>query len=251
MKYFIDLSFNGKDFFGWQRQPNVITVQEVIEDKLSIALQENVEIVGAGRTDTGVHAKQILAHFETQKNFVVHEFIFKLNTMLPPSISVNRLFAVQPNAHARFDAIAREYKYYVDTQKNPFSNATAYYIKKNIDVVAMNEAAKILLDYKDFQCFSKVKTDVFTYNCKISYAHWEKKEHQLIFTIKADRFLRNMVRAIVGTLLEIGVGKRNIEDLHYVIQSKNRSLAGKSVDAKGLFLTQVEYPNSIYLKNGE
>src|SRR5690606_21561688 len=131
------------------------------------------------------------------------------------------------------------------------SNATAYYIKKNIDVGAMNEAANILLDYKDFQCFSKVKTDVFTYNCKISYAHWEKKEHQLIFTIKADRFLRNMVRAIVGTLLEIGVGKRNIEDLHYVIQSKNRSLAGKSVDAKGLFLTQVEYPNSIYLKNGE
>jgi len=251
LRYFIDLSFNGKDFFGWQKQPNVITVQEVVEDKLSIALQETIEVVGAGRTDTGVHARQIFAHFDTQKNFVINDFVFKLNTMLPHSISVNTLFKVHPESHARFDATAREYTYYVDTQKNPFTNSMAYYIKKNIEVTAMNKAAKILLDYKDFQCFSKVKTDVFTYNCTLFYAHWERKDHQLVFTIKADRFLRNMVRAIVGTLLEIGLGKRTIEDLHHVIQSKDRSLAGKSVDAKGLFLTQVEYPNSIYLKHGE
>lgn len=251
MRYFIDLSFNGKDFFGWQRQPDVISVQEVVEDKLSVALQENIEVVGAGRTDTGVHAQQIFAHFDTQKISDITAFIFKLNTMLPPSIAVKDVFMVQPDAHARFDATAREYKYYVDTQKNPFTNTMACYIKKNIDVEAMNEAANILLNYKDFQCFSKVKTDVFTYNCKIVYAHWEKKEHQLVFTIKADRFLRNMVRAIVGTLLEIGVGKRTVSELHQVIESKDRSAAGKSVAAKGLFLTQVEYPKRIKVRNGE
>ncbi|MDQ7917719.1 tRNA pseudouridine(38-40) synthase TruA [Mesonia sp. MT50] len=251
MRYFIDLSFNGKDFFGWQRQPDVISVQEVVEDKLSVALQENIEVVGAGRTDAGVHAQQIFAHFDTQKISDITAFIFKLNTMLPPDIAVNDVFEVPPDAHARFDATAREYTYYVDTQKNPFTHETACYIKKTIDVKAMNEAAKILLDYKDFQCFSKVKTDVFTYNCTIMYAHWEQKEHQLVFTIKADRFLRNMVRAIVGTLLEIGVGKRTLNELHQVIESKDRSAAGKSVAAKGLFLTQVEYPKRIEVNHGE
>lgn len=248
MRYFIDLAYDGSAFHGWQIQPNAISVQEILEKALSIAFQKNIAVVGAGRTDAGVHAKQLIAHVDVEDKIDEAQLQFKLNTLLPDEVAINSIYQVQEEAHARFDAVARQYKYYVSTSKDPFSRDYSYYIKKSLDIDKMNEAAKILLDYKDFKCFSKSKTDVFTYNCDISFAAWEQKENLLVFTIKADRFLRNMVRAIVGTLIEIGLHKLEVEDLHHIIKSRNRSKAGKSVDAKGLFLTQVEYPNSILIK---
>ncbi|PZD78035.1 tRNA pseudouridine(38-40) synthase TruA [Mesonia sp. K7] len=251
MRYFIELAFNGADFYGWQRQPNVISVQETLEEKLAIVLQKDTEIIGAGRTDTGVHARQIFAHFEAEEIPDYQLFLYKLNGMLPKSIAVKNVYKMFPEAHARFDATAREYQYFIDLEKNPFTEKYALFIKNKLDVEAMNEAAGILLAYKDFQCFSKSRTDVFTYNCDIEYAYWKKKDHQLVFTIKANRFLRNMVRAIVGTLIEIGSGKKTVEQMHEIIQSKSRSEAGVSVEAKGLFLTKVEYPSSIFLTENE
>ena len=247
MRYFIDLAYDGSAFHGWQVQPNAISVQESLEKALSIAFQRNIAVVGAGRTDAGVHARQLVAHFDIENKIDEVQLQFKLNTLLPDEVAINSIYLVKEEAHARFDAIAREYKYFVSTNKDPFTKDYSYYIKKNLDLNKMNEAAKILLNYKDFKCFSKSKTDVFTYNCDISFAKWEQKENLLVFTIKADRFLRNMVRAIVGTLIEIGLHKLEVEDLHTIIESRNRSEAGKSVDAKGLFLTQVEYPNSILI----
>jgi len=248
LRYFIDLAYDGSAFHGWQIQPNAISVQEILEKALSIAFQQNIAVVGAGRTDAGVHAKQLIAHVDVEDKINEAQLQFKLNTLLPDEVAINSIYQVQEEAHARFDAVARQYKYYVSTSKDPFSRDYSYYIKKSLDIDKMNEAAKILLDYKDFKCFSKSKTDVFTYNCDISFAAWEQKENLLVFTIKADRFLRNMVRAIVGTLIEIGLHKLEVEDLHHIIKSRNRSEAGKSVDAKGLFLTQVEYLNSILIK---
>lgn len=245
MRFFIDLSYHGKAFHGWQKQPNAISVQETVEKSLCTAFQKPIELVGAGRTDTGVHAKQCIAHFDIENPFDAEEMIYKLNTMLPPSIVVNRIFQVKPDVHARFDAVSREYKYYVNLQKDPFSKDFACLIKKKIDVDLMNQGCQILMEHNNFQCFSKVKTDVKTYNCKIEKAHWEKIDDQLVFTIKADRFLRNMVRAIVGTLLEIGTGKRPLSDLEKILASKDRCEAGKSMAAKGLFLYKINYPKNI------
>ncbi|MBW2961060.1 tRNA pseudouridine(38-40) synthase TruA [Mesonia aestuariivivens] len=247
MRYFLDLAYDGSAFHGWQIQPNAISVQETLEKALAVAFQKKIGVVGAGRTDTGVHAKQLIAHLDLEKQIDERQLQFKLNTLLPDEVGVNSIYRVKEDAHARFTAIAREYKYYISTTKDPFSNSYSYYIKKELDLQRMNEAAKILLNYKDFKCFSKSKTDVFTYNCAISFANWEQKDNLLVFTIKADRFLRNMVRAIVGTLVEIGLHKLKVEDLYTIIESRNRSKAGKSVDAKGLFLTKVEYPNSILI----
>lgn len=247
MRYFIDLAYDGSNFHGWQKQPNASSVQEELESALAIAFQDNIMVVGAGRTDAGVHAKQLLVHFDTKKSFNSEKTKFKLNTLLPDQISVQHIYPVKEDAHARFHAIAREYKYVVTNKKNPFQLAYSYYVKRELDIYKMNEAAKILLDYTDFECFSKSRTDVYTYNCNISYAKWEKEKEMLVFTIKADRFLRNMVRAIVGTLIEIGLGKIPIEEMHQIIKSKNRGRAGKSVDAKGLFLTKVEYPTTILI----
>ena len=245
MRYFIELAYNGKAYHGWQIQPNAITVQEVLEKALSTVLREDLSIVGAGRTDTGVHASQMFAHFNTEAPFEKASLIFKLNSFLPSDISIKSIEEVHPEAHARFSAVSRRYVYRVSLGKNVFSNDLAYTIITDLEVSKMNDACKVLLEYRDFQCFSKSKTDVKTYNCDIMFAQWTHEKGELHFHIKADRFLRNMVRAIVGTMISIGQGKLEVEDLHKIIQSKDRGKAGFSVPAHGLFLTEVDYPESI------
>ncbi|MDC8006140.1 tRNA pseudouridine(38-40) synthase TruA [Aureisphaera galaxeae] len=247
MRYFIELSYNGKNYHGWQIQPDAVSVQEVLEKAISTLLRSEIKITGAGRTDTGVHAKQIFAHFDAEGIEDLNHFRFRLNAFLPKDIAIHRIFRVKEEAHARFHATEREYKYYLALQKDPFWEGFAYFVHQKPDVDLMNEAAQVLLDYRDFQCFSRSKTDVKTYHCDIIMASWESNEDQLIFTIRADRFLRNMVRAIVGTLLEVGYGKMTLEEFHEVIQSKDRGKAGASAPATGLYLTQVVYPEDIKL----
>ncbi|GGK19433.1 tRNA pseudouridine synthase A [Yeosuana aromativorans] len=245
MRYFIELSYNGKAYHGWQNQPKAISVQEVIEKGLSLILKEDTPIVGAGRTDTGVHAMQMFAHFDSDMSFEESDLVFKLNSFLPNDIAIHSILKVKPDAHARFDATSRTYLYRIATSKNAFNFDHAYYFTKHLDIDRMNEAAKVLFQYQDFQCFSKTNTDVKTYHCKIMEAAWTIKNDELHFVIKADRFLRNMVRAIVGTMVNIGVGKIEVIDLHAIIQSKNRSEAGYSVPAHALYLTKVDYSKEI------
>lgn len=247
MRYFIELSYNGKNYHGWQIQPSDISVQEVIEKGLSTLLNEPTAIMGAGRTDTGVHATQMFAHFDTEKVFKTEDLAYKLNSFLPKDIAITRIFNVKSDAHARFDAKARSYRYRIALKKNAFTFDDAYYVKQHLDIDKMNEASEILFKYKDFQCFSKSNTDVKTYNCTIMKAHWYSKDDELHFEITADRFLRNMVRAIVGTMINIGLGKIEVDELHQIIKSKNRSEAGYSVPAHGLYLTKVVYPETIQL----
>ena len=245
LRYFIEVSYNGSAYHGWQNQPNAISVQEVIEKALSTLLGEDIAIMGAGRTDAGVHAKQMFAHFNTDVDFTDTDLIFKLNSFLPIDVAIHDIFKVKTEAHTRFDALSRTYLYRVTLKKNVFTFENTYYVKQSLDVDKMNEASKILFGYKDFQCFSKSNTDVKTYNCDIMNAEWFFVNDELHFVIKANRFLRNMVRAIVGTMINIGMGKLSIEDLHTIIQSKNRSEAGFSVPAHGLYLTHIEYPEDI------
>lgn len=242
MRYFIQFSYDGSDFFGWQKQPDVVSVQQTLEEALSLFLKKAIDLVGAGRTDTGVHAREMFAHFDYEGEFDREQLIYRLNAFLPESIVILNLIEVQAQAHARFDAISRTYEYWVVFTKNPFLTNYAYYIKQDIDVDLMNEAAKELIKFTDFECFSKTNTDVKTFICDLKSANWKLVEDKLVFTITADRFLRNMVRAIVGTLLEIGKHKMNLEDLKEVLASKDRSKAGPSVPAKALFLTKVNYP---------
>lgn len=245
MRYFIQFSYNGKAYHGWQNQPNAITVQQVLEEALSTLLRKKVTMMGAGRTDAGVHAKAMFAHFETLEISNTTDLIFRLNAFLPDDIAVQKIFEVNADAHARFDATARTYEYWITQEKNPFFTDYAHYVKQELDVKKMNEAAALLIDYKDFESFSKSNTDVYTYLCDIQIAEWGQKNDLLIFTIKADRFLRNMVRAIVGTLLDVGTGKSNLDDVKAIINSKDRSKAGTSVPAKALYLTKINYPNTI------
>ncbi len=248
MRYFIELSYNGASFHGWQIQPNASSVQETIEKGLSLLLRTSIHIVGAGRTDTGVHAKFMIAHFETDQVFNPDDLVYKLNSFLKEPIAIYKIYKVKPDAHARFDAYRRAYEYRVVTRKNPFETNNAYFVNQSLDVEKMNLAAAQLLNYKNFKCFSKSKTDVKTYNCELFRAEWERKEeHLLVFHIAANRFLRNMVRAVVGTLLEIGSGKLMLEDIDRILQSESRSEAGYSVPAKGLYLTEVMYPQNIGL----
>jgi tRNA pseudouridine38-40 synthase len=245
LRYFIELSYNGKAYHGWQNQPNAISVQEVLEESLSILLKEKIALVGAGRTDTGVHALQMFAHFDILVKFSFEELKYKLNSFLPKDIAIQDIFRVNDETHARFDAISRTYTYRISFQKNVFSFNDSYYFKQELDVNKMNEAAEILFNYKDFKCFSKSNTDVKTYNCNIMRAKWIFGADELVFTIKADRFLRNMVRAIVGTMINIGIGKIKIDHLHDIIKSKDRSKAGTSVPGYALYLNKIEYSKSI------
>ena len=245
MRYFLELSYNGKAYHGWQNQPNAISVQEVIAKGLSTLLGESIDIVGAGRTDAGVHAKQMFAHFYTEVDFDADNLAYKLNSFLPIDIAIHAVFRVKSEAHARFDALSRTYLYRITLQKNVFEFDNTYFVKQPLNVEKMNTAAKILFEYNDFQCFSKSNTDVKTYYCDIMKAEWFFKNDELHFEIKANRFLRNMVRAIVGTMVEIGFGKLSVDDLHTIIQSKNRSEAGFSVPAHGLYLTEIEYSEDI------
>ena len=247
MRYFIELSYNGSAYHGWQNQPTAISVQEVLENALATVLKTPISVMGAGRTDTGVHASQMFAHFDFNEELIDTNLIFKLNSFLPKDIAVHTIFKVKNDTHARFNALSRTYLYRITLQKNVFTFNDTFYVKQALDVEKMNEASKILLDYKDFQCFSKSNTNVKTYYCNIMKAEWVIENNELRFTIKADRFLRNMVRAIVGTMVNIGLGKTAIEDLHQIIKSKNRSEAGFSVPAQALYLTKIEYPDDIKL----
>lgn len=247
MRYFIELSYNGKKYHGWQNQPNATSVQEVLEKALSVILGTKISIMGAGRTDAGVHATQMFAHFNTDLDFENSNLVFKLNSYLPPDIAIHEVFKVRPEVHARFDALSRTYLYRVGLKKEVFNFENTYAVKQHLDVDKMNAASKILFDYKDFQCFSKSHTDVKTYYCSIMKAQWFYKDDELHFVITANRFLRNMVRAIVGTMIHIGLGKIDVDELHNIIQSKSRSKAGFSVPAQGLYLTKIEYPEDIKL----
>ena len=247
-RYFLDFSYLGDAYHGWQRQPNVTSVQQVIEEALFTTTKKETLVFGAGRTDTGVHAKQMIAHFDAELDGKKEkQLVYQLNSYLPRVIAVKHLFKVSNNAHARFDATERSYEYHLRTEKDPFGAHLHYHIRSIPDIELMNQAAKILFEYEDFECFSKTKTDVKTFLCKIKHAQWTVKGSHYVFNISADRFLRNMVRAIVGTLLEIGLKKQDLNDFRKIIESKNRSEAGLSVPAKGLFLTKITYPKSIFL----
>ena len=247
MRYFIELSYNGKAYHGWQNQPNAITVQQVLEEALSVLLNTKIEVVGAGRTDSGVHASQMYAHVDVDVELDISTLSYKLNSFLPNDIAIHDIYKVKDEAHARFDATSRTYHYKISTKKNVFNNDFAYQLQLPLDFEKMNEACKILLQYKDFQCFSKSNTDVKTYNCNIMEAKWIYDHNELTFIVTADRFLRNMVRAIVGTMINIGLGKIEVKELISIIESKNRSEAGYSVPAHGLYLMQIVYPESIKL----
>lgn len=242
MRFFIQFSYNGTHYHGWQYQPNATSVQETLTKALSIVLKiSDLEIMGAGRTDTGVHARQMFAHFDYENSINPETVVHKLNSFLPQDIAVSRIIEVDENAHARFDAKQRTYQYKINTAKNVFQQELSWYYAKDLDVEAMNESAKLLLEFTDFQCFSKVNTDVNTFNCAITEAYWKRENDELIFTISADRFLRNMVRAIVGTLVNVGLGKISKADFTTIMESKDRRKAGFSVPAHGLYLTQIKY----------
>lgn len=241
MRYFIEFSYNGAEFFGYQIQPNQISVQETLEKAISTILRENIKTTGAGRTDTGVHARKMFAHFDTEQN-LDENLPQRLNAFLTKSISIHKIFPIREDLHARFDALYRTYEYHICLEKNPFSTDFSWqFWRKKLDVEAMNEACKILFEYEDFTSFSKLHTDVKTNNCKIYKAEWQQTGNQLVFTISANRFLRNMVRAIVGTMVDVGTGKITPNDLHQIIQNKHRNSAGVSAPAQGLFLVDVGY----------
>lgn len=247
-RYFIYLSYDGTNYHGWQIQPNGISVQEVLMKALSTFLRKPIEVVGAGRTDAGVHARLMVAHFDFDTELDCATVVDKLNRLLPPDVAVHRVRRVKSDAHARFDATYRTYKYYITTCKDPFSRAFSWRIFQTLNFEKMNEAAQTLFDYIDFTSFSKLHTDVKTNNCKMMYARWEQiGEHNWVFTIQADRFLRNMVRAVVGTLVEVGKGKLTVEGFRKVIEEKNRCSAGTSVPGNALFLVDVGYPEELFL----
>ena len=246
----MEMAFHGAAYAGWQKQPNENTVQAEVEKALTTALQASTGCTGAGRTDSGVHASHFIAHFDTNEIKKTKQFIFKLNQLLPHDISVTDVYKVKDEAHARFDATARSYEYYVTQKKDPFLLDRATFIKKPLSIDLMNKAAKELMNFTNFKSFSKVKTQVYTFNCEVKSAIWEQKENVLVFKIKADRFLRNMVRAIVGTLIEVGLRMKSIEEFVEVIKSENRNNAGKSMPAHALFLSEIDYPQHLKLHHG-
>lgn len=244
MRYFIHLAYNGTPYHGWQIQPNASSVQETLENAFSLLLGETIGIVGCGRTDTGVHAADFYAHFETEQELSeanLTQLTFKANSFLSEDIRIYRIFMVNNDVHARFSATARTYQYHVSNVKQPFGKDFCHRVFYKPDIELMNKAAKILFEYTDFTSFSKLHTQTATNNCTILYARWDMVGEEYVFTISANRFLRNMVRAITGTLLEVGRGKLSLDDFRKVIESKNRCNAGTSLPAKALFLTKVEY----------
>ena len=251
MRYFLEISYDGTSYHGWQRQPNALSVQQVLEEAISTLLGKEIQILGAGRTDTGVHAKQMFAHFDIDFSLdQANDFTFKLSRFLPTSIAIQTIRPVVADAHARFDATSRSYTYNITTNKDPFFTNQAYFFNASLDVEAMNTAAALLLKHTNFKCFSRSKTDVKTYDCDVTEAFWEQQQSKLIFYISADRFLRNMVRAIVGTLLDVGIGKLSFADFEAVLHSQDRTQAGSSAPAHGLFLTKIRYPNTIFEAHG-
>lgn len=249
-RYFIELAYKGTNFHGWQVQPNAPTVQESLEKALSVITRESISVTGAGRTDTGVHASYYVAHFDSINTELDHpDFAHKLNSFLPKDIVIFSISKVSPEAHARFDAISRTYHYHLNLLKDPFSLETSWHFFRQPDIRLMNEASRILFDYTDFTSFSKLHTDVKTNNCKILQAEWTQNKSEIVFTVKADRFLRNMVRALAGTILEVGIGKNDLAGFRKIIEMKDRGAAGFSVPAHGLFLVDVEYPEPVFKRS--
>lgn len=247
-RYCIFLSYKGSGFHGWQIQPNALTVQEHIELSLSKIIGSHTPIVGAGRTDTGVHAQKFYAHFDTDKIIDTHTMIHSLNKMLSKDVAIYSIQKVAHDFHARFSALSRKYSYRILRKKNPFLHDFSWLYTQKLSVDAMNKAAEILYDYQDFTSFSKLHTDTKTNDCSIEYARWEEKDDELLFTITANRFLRNMVRSIVGTLVEVGRGTIDIEDFKRIIEAKNRNIAGFSVPAAGLTLEDITYNWDLFLE---
>jgi len=248
-RYFIKLAYDGSAYGGWQIQPNADTVQQSVETALSIITGSKISIVGCGRTDAGVHAAGFYAHFDSDSAFTkpeLEQLKFRMNRFLPKEIVIFEVVPVIPSAHSRFSAVSRKYEYHIIRRKDPFAVNRAYLVHENLDIEKMNVCSSLLVGRKDFQCFSKSNTQVNNFFCDVQSAQWIEQNHMLVFTIKADRFLRNMVRAIVGTLLDVGRGKLTDEQFQNIIQSRNRSNAGFSVPAKGLTLVEVTFPESIF-----
>jgi len=247
-RFFVRLAYDGSNFHGWQRQPNAMTVQQKLEDAMTMLLKRSVVLTGAGRTDQGVHAHDFFAHFDSEQDMSVDElekFSFRLNRFLGGEVVIYSIFPVPSVAHARFSAVSRTYSYCVARVQNPFRRNYTHFIYGDLDVDGMNQGADIIRETRDFTSFSKVDTDTMTNLCKVTQAFWKTEAGELVFTITADRFLRNMVRAIVGTLLQIGRGRLNADDLIEIIEKKDRSAAGDSAPAKGLTLSRIVYPKDI------
>lgn len=252
MRYFITLSYDGSAYCGWQRQPDTPTVQQTLEQALSTLLREPVEVVGAGRTDTGVNASRYVAHFDCEGVKDCAQLVYKLNLILPQDIAVQSVREVRADAHARFDAIEREYTYYLSQRKNPFRRHSAWQYYVPLDVERMNEAARALVEWDDFTSFAKLNSNNKTNICRVVRAEWHKDaedESLLIFTIRADRFLRNMIRAIVGTLVDVGRGRYTVEEFRDILHSLDLSRSSAGAPAQGLFLSDVQYDESVYIKN--
>lgn len=245
MRYFIKLAYKGTKYHGWQCQPDADSVQETLNKALTMLLKTPIDIVGAGRTDTGVHAQQMYAHFDFENDIDALQMVHKLNSFLPKDIVIFEILKVNNEAHARFDATKRTYEYHIHTMKDAFENEGSYQFGQPLNLNLMNQACEILFQHTDFECFSKTNTDVRTFNCVIFEAHWKQIGTKIVFTITADRFLRNMVRAIVGTMINIGTEKINLADFEKILESKDRSKAGFSVPAHGLYLTKIEYKENI------
>jgi tRNA pseudouridine38-40 synthase len=248
MRYFFEIAYNGTNYNGWQSQHNAVGVQTIVEDALSKLLREEIKIVGSGRTDTGVHCEQQFFHTDIEHAFEAETLMVRVNSFLPRDVVINSIRPVRPEASARYDATERTYRYQITRKKNPFMDGLAWHFFKPVDVQAMNRAADLLLGEHDFECFSKVKTDVNHFLCTIKKASWKEEGDMLMFTITANRFLRGMVRAIVGTLLDIGTNKSSLKDLQQILQSKDRKKAGANVPSMGLYLTKVKYPAEVFLK---
>jgi tRNA pseudouridine38-40 synthase len=248
MRYFFEIAYNGKNYNGWQSQHTGIGVQSVVEKSLSTLLREEISIQGSGRTDTGVHCEKQFFHVDIEKAFDIPQFIHRINSFLPKDLVIRSIRKVKPTANARHDAVERTYRYEISLVKNPFLDGLAWYYFKPLDVQTMNRAAALLMGEHDFECFSKVKTDVNHFLCEVKKAEWKHNGPNLTFTITANRFLRGMVRAIVGTLLDVGTGKISIKDFQVIIHSKDRRKAGANVPPQGLYLMNVKYPGSVFLK---
>lgn len=246
MRYFFEIAYNGTTYNGWQNQKNATGVQTVVEEALSTILRKKVEIVGSGRTDTGVHCEQQFFHVDLEEELEEGPFLQKLNSFLPKAIAINSIRRVKDDAHARYDAVERTYHYRITRKKDPFLEGLAWYYFKPADVARMNEAASLMLGSHDFECFSKVKTDVNHFLCDIKKASWKEEGDRLEFTITANRFLRGMVRAVVGTLLDVGSGKISIQEFKRILESRDRKKAGQNVPPHGLYLAKVKYPAVVF-----
>ena len=247
MRYFLDIAYKGTNYHGWQVQQNAHSVQQELENALKKIFGKSIETTASGRTDAGVHAEQQIVHFDLNGE-LTDNHIFKLNCVLPKDISIKDFFPVKKDAHARFDATARTYEYRISRVKNPFLIDHVYFFDRDLDLEKMNEAATVLLYHKDFESLSKVHTEVKNFLCEIHFAHWKEKNNMIFFEIEANRFLRGMVRTIVGSLLPVGLGKYSVNEFEEILFSKDRKKAGPSAPPEGLFLTRIQYPDHIYLE---